>query len=168
MTISSENLSKEQKDLMYHYCSIMDAIPIYICDTFGSIKEIARYVKEEVEDGVLLVDYLQLIDSNVENGNNRTYSNASVKRVLKIPMTLKWLAKDKEMPIIVCSQLLGAVEYHSDKHPTLRDLREADSIEQHLDSVVFIYCYSYYYIDGGNEDELIIVKNRNGETVRLM
>ena len=72
------------------------------------------------------------------------------------------------MPIIVCSQLLGVVEYHSDKHPTLRDLRQADSIKQYVDSVVFICLDSYYSIDCGNEAELILAKNRIGETVRLM
>ena len=125
-------------------------------------------VKEKVEDGVLLVDYLQLIDLNMENANNRTYSNASVKRVLKIPMTLKQLAKDKEMPIIVCLELHVDVEYHSDKHPTLRDLRAADSIKQYVDSVVFIYLDSHYSIDGGNEAAIILTKNRKGETVQLM
>lgn len=162
-TVYSGNLSKEQKDLMYICWSIMDAMPIYICDTVESVEEIRHYVKEEVEDGVLLIDYLQLIDAYVDNGNNRAYSNASVKRVSEVARALKRLAMDKEIPIIVCSQLTRAIESRSDKHPNLRDLRQTGSIEQDVDSVIFIYRDSYYSIDAGNEAELILAKNRNGE-----
>ena len=68
------------------------------------------------------------------------------------------------MPIIVCSQLTRALEQRADKHPVLSDLRQTGSIEQDIDSAIFIYRDSYYSIDDdSNEAELILAKNRNGE-----
>lgn len=163
MTVYSGNLSKEQKDLMYICRSIMDAMPIYISDTVESVEEIRHYAKEEVENGVLLIDYLQLIDAYADN-DNRAYSNASVRRVSEVARVLKQLAKDREIPVILCSQLTEAIESRSDKHPNLHDLRQTAPIEQDSDSVIFIYRDSYYSIDAGNEAELILAKNRNGPT----
>lgn len=164
MTVRSGNFSDEQKDLMYLCWSIMDAMPIYICDTVESIEKIRSFVKDEAVDGVLLIDYLQLIDAYVDNGNNRAYSKDSIKRVSEVSWALKQLAKEKEMPIIVCSQLTRALEQRADKHPVLSDLRQTGSIEQDIDSAIFIYRDSYYSIDDdSNEAELILAKNRNGE-----
>ena len=92
MTVRSGNLLNNQKNLMYLCWSIMDAMPIYICDTVASMEEISRFVKNEAEDGVLLIDYLQLIDAYVDSGNNRTYSKVSVNRVSEVSCALKQLA----------------------------------------------------------------------------
>ena len=143
---------------------IMDAMPIYICDTVASMEEISRFVKNEAEDGVLLIDYLQLIDAHVDSGNNRAYSKASVNRISEVSCALKQLAQETKMPIIVCSQLTRALERRSDKRPILQDLRQTGSIEQDVDGVIFVYRNSYYSNDGGDEAELILAKNRNGET----
>lgn len=164
MTVRSGNLSNNQKNLMYLCWSIMDAMPIYICDTVASMEEISRFVKNEAEDGVLLIDYLQLIDAYVDSGNNRAYSKASVNRISEVSCALKQLAQETKMPIIVCSQLTRALEQRSDKRPILQDLRQTGSIEQDVDGVIFVYRNSYYSNDGGDEAELILAKNRNGET----
>ena len=88
---------------------------------------------------------------------------ASVQRIAEVSSALKQLAQELEIPIIVCSQLTRALEQRADKRPTLRDLRQTCSIEQDLDGVIFIYRDSYYN-DGGDEAELILAKNKNGET----
>lgn len=162
-TLQSGDLSGKQKALLYLCWSIMDAMPIYVCDTTASLEEIRRFAKNEAGNGALLIDYLQLIDAYVDSGNSRAYAMASVQRIAEVSSALKQLAQELGIPIIVCSQLTRALEQRADKRPTLRDLRQTCSIEQDLDGVIFIYRDSYYN-DGGDEAELILAKNKNGET----
>lgn len=162
-TLQSGDLSGKQKALLYLCWSIMDAMPIYVCDTTASLEEIRRFAKNEAGNGALLIDHLQLIDAYVDTGNSRAYAMASVQRIAEVSSALKQLAQELGIPIIVCSQLTRALEQRADKRPTLRDLRQTCSIEQDLDGVIFIYRDSYYN-DGGDEAELILAKNKNGET----
>ena len=162
-TLQSGDLSGKQKALLYLCWSIMDAMPIYVCDTTASLEEIRRFAKNEAGNSALLIDHLQLIDAYVDSGNSRAYAMASVQRIAEVSSALKQLAQELEIPIIVCSQLTRALEQRADKRPTLRDLRQTCSIEQDLDGVIFIYRDSYYN-DGGDEAELILAKNKNGET----
>lgn len=163
-TLQSGDLSGKQKALLYLCWSIMDAMPIYVCDTTASLEEIRRFAKNEAGNGALLIDYLQLIDAYVDSGNSRAYAMASVQRIAEVSSALKQLAQELGIPIIVCSQLTRALEQRADKRPTLQDLRQTCSIEQDLDGVIFIYRDSYYSNDGGDEAELILAKNKNGET----
>ena len=163
-TLQSGDLSGKQKALLYLCWSIMDAMPIYVCDTTASLEEIRRFAKNEAGNGALLIDYLQLIDAYVDSGNSRAYAKASVQRTAEVSSALKQLAQELGIPIIVCSQLTRALEQRADKRPTLQDLRQTCSIEQDLDGVIFIYRDSYYSNDGGDEAELILAKNKNGET----
>ena len=162
-TLQSGDLSGKQKALLYLCWSIMDAMPIYVCDTTASLEEIRRFAKNEAGNSALLIDHLQLIDAYVDSGNSRAYAMTSVQRIAEVSSALKQLAQELEIPIIVCSQLTRALEQRADKRPTLRDLRQTCSIEQDLDGVIFIYRDSYYN-DGGDEAELILAKNKNGET----
>lgn len=162
-TLQSGVLSGKQKALLYLCWSIMDAMPIYVCDTTASLEEIRRFAKNEAGNSALLIDHLQLIDAYVDTGNSRAYAMASVQRIAEVSSALKQLAQELGIPIIVCSQLTRALEQRADRRPTLRDLRQTCSIEQDLDGVIFIYRDSYYN-DGGDEAELILAKNKNGET----
>ena len=163
-TAQSGDLSSKQKALLYLCWSIMDAMPIYMCDTTASLEEIRRFAKNEAGNGALLIDYLQLIDAYVDSGNSGAYAKASVQRTAEVSSALKQLAQELGIPIIVCSQLTRALEQRADKRSTLQDLRQTCSIEQDLDGVIFIYRDSYYSNDGGDEAELILAKNKNGET----
>ncbi len=146
--------------------------PIYIDDTPGiSILELrakARRLKNEKNCGLIIVDYLQLINpSNSMESREREISSIS--------RSLKALAKELNLPVIALSQLNRAVESRTDKKPMLSDLRESGSIEQDADVVLFLYRPEMYQIQTfGSGDmqgestegiaEVIVGKQRNGPT----
>lgn len=165
MTAKNGNLTNKQKDLMYRCWSIIDAMPIYICDTCASMNEIRNFVDKEVNDGILLIDYLQLIDIGIKGDNNMVNNIMNpVQRISLISYSLKCLAKEKKIPIIVCLELSRALELRSNKRPTLDDLNfsYAGAIVEDADGIMFIYRDSYYSYNGDNA-ELILAKNRNGD-----
>ena len=139
--------------------------PIYICDTPGiSVMEIrarCRKLKMEKNIGLIIIDYLQLIQGSAKNANNRVQEIAEISRSLKI------LAKELNVPVIALSQLSRAVEARDDHRPMLSDLRESGSIEQDADIVMFLYRDDYYNPEDSkkkNIAEVIIAKQRAGET----
>ena len=139
--------------------------PIYICDTPGiSVMEIrarCRKLKMEKNIGLIIIDYLQLIQGSAKNANNRVQEIAEISRSLKI------LAKELNVPVIALSQLSRAVESRDDHRPMLSDLRESGSIEQDADIVMFLYRDDYYNPEDSkkkNIAEVIIAKQRAGET----
>ena len=139
--------------------------PIYICDTPGiSVMEIrarCRKLKMEKNIGLIIIDYLQLIQGSAKNANNRVQEIAEISRSLKI------LAKEPNVPVIALSQLSRAVESRDDHRPMLSDLRESGSIEQDADIVMFLYRDDYYNPEDSkkkNIAEVIIAKQRAGET----
>ena len=139
--------------------------PIYIDDTAGistmEIRAKARRLKAEVNVGMIVVDYLQLISVR-ERAENRQQQISIISRGLKA------LAKELDVPVIALSQLSRAVEARSgDKRPMLSDLRESGAIEQDADVVLFLYRPEVYEgEDSENKGiaELIIGKQRNGPT----
>lgn len=155
---------------------------IYIDDTPGiKMAEIRakcrRLAKEKGKLGLIVVDYLQLIE-----GSNK---ESRQQEVSEISRQLKKLAKELSVPIIALSQLSRGVEQRQDKRPVLSDIRESGSIEQDADIVAFLYRDDYYERSGsdGDEDErqdeavqdvgeveVIIEKNRSGArgTVKLL
>ena len=156
---------------------------IYIDDTPGiKMSEIRaksrRLAKEKGNLGLIVIDYLQLIE-----GSNK---ESRQQEVSEISRQLKKLSKELSVPIIALSQLSRGVEQRQDKRPVLSDIRESGSIEQDADIVAFLYRDDYYERadgeekDDDNEDEiqnqdvgeveLIIEKNRAGArgTVKLL
>ncbi|MFY9903268.1 MAG: replicative DNA helicase, partial [Trichococcus sp.] len=150
---------------------------IFIDDTPGiRIAEIRaksrRLLQEQGKLGLIVIDYLQLIE-----GNNR---ESRQQEVSDISRQLKKLAKELKVPVIALSQLSRGVEQRQDKRPVLSDIRESGSIEQDADIVAFLYRDDYYEREGGDESErdeqennvveVIIEKNRSGArgTVKLL
>ena len=140
---------------------------IYIDDTPGiSVTEIrskCRKLKMEKNIGMVIIDYLQLVQANGRRGGSREQEIAEISRSLKI------LAKEIGVPVIALSQLSRAVEQRPDHRPMLSDLRESGSIEQDADLVMFLYRDDYYNPESEKKGlaEVIIAKHRGGSTSSL-
>lgn len=137
---------------------------IYIDDTPGiSITEIrakCRKLKLEKNIGMIVIDYLQLIQgTNKRNGSRE-------QEISEISRSLKMLAKELNVPVIALSQLSRAAEQRPDHRPMLSDLRESGAIEQDADIVMFLYRDDYYNEDSEKKGiaEVIIAKHRGGST----
>ena len=157
---------------------------IYMDDTPGiRMAEIRakcrRLAREQGDLGLIIIDYLQLIEGSGQENRQQEVSTVSRQ--------LKKLAKELHVPVIALSQLSRGVEQRQDKRPVLSDIRESGSIEQDADIVAFLYRDDYYRDaegdeddddQGGNDDgddnvgevEVIIEKNRSGPrgTVKLL
>lgn len=141
--------------------SLSDA-GIYIDDTPGikvsEIRSKCRRLKQEHGLGMVLIDYLQLIQGSGNSKENRQ------QEVSEISRSLKALARELEVPVIALSQLSRSVEQRQDKRPMMSDIRESGSIEQDADIVGFLYRDDYYDKESEKENiiEIIIAKQRNG------
>lgn len=149
---------------------------IYIDDTPGiKISEIRARCRKLAQEtgnlGLILIDYLQLIEGTGRENRQQEVS--------EISRQLKTLAKELKVPVIALSQLSRGVEQRQDKRPVLSDIRESGSIEQDADIVAFLYRDDYYQREGDEEEEeqsnnnvieVIIEKNRSGArgTVELL
>ena len=171
----------------------LESLPLYIDDTPGltiaALRTRARRLKRQRGIGLVIVDYLQLLQgTGKSSGDNR------VQEISEISRGLKTLAKELNVPVVALSQLSRAVEQREDKRPQLSDLRESGSIEQDADIVLFIYREEYYVasrepkrpIDGDDAkvfeayeqwqrdmervyqlSELIVAKQRHGATGKV-
>ena len=114
--------------------------------------------------GLVVIDYLQLMSSAggsmKHSGESRQQAVSDISRMLKI------MAKELQVPVLCLSQLSRANEKRDDKRPMLSDLRESGAIEQDADIVLFIFREDYYSPDSDKRNiaELIVAKNRHGET----
>lgn len=137
---------------------------IFIDDTPGiSVTEIrakCRKLKLEKNIGMVVIDYLQLVQGSNKRNASREQEISEISRSLKI------LAKEIGVPVIALSQLSRAVEQRPDHRPMLSDLRESGAIEQDADIVMFLYRDDYYNQDSEKKDiaEVIIAKHRGGST----
>ena len=137
---------------------------IYIDDTPGiSVMEIrakCRKLKLEKNIGLVVIDYLQLVQGTNKRGGSREQEISEISR------SLKMLAKEIGVPVIALSQLSRAVEQRPDHRPMLSDLRESGAIEQDADIVMFLYRDDYYNKESEKKDiaEVIIAKHRGGST----
>ncbi|WP_047980147.1 replicative DNA helicase [Ornithinibacillus contaminans] len=135
---------------------------IYIDDTPGirvsEIRSKCRRLKQEQGLGMILIDYLQLIQGSGKPGENRQ------QEVSEISRSLKQLARELNVPLIALSQLSRGVEQRQDKRPMMSDLRESGSIEQDADIVGFLYRDDYYDKESEKQNiiEIILAKQRNG------
>ena len=138
--------------------------PIYIDDTPGiSIMEIrakCRKLKLEKNIGLVVIDYLQLVQGSGKKNASREQEISEISRSLKI------LAKELNIPVIALSQLSRGAEKRDDKRPMLSDLRESGAIEQDADIVMFLYRDDYYNEDSEKKNiaEVILAKHRGGST----
>ena len=137
---------------------------IYIDDTpRNSVMEIrakCRKLKLEKNIGMVVIDYLQLVQGSGKRNGSREQEISEISRSLKI------LAKEIGVPVVALSQLSRAVEQRPDHRPMLSDLRESGAIEQDADIVMFLYRDDYYNQDSEKKDiaEVIIAKHRGGST----
>lgn len=136
--------------------------PIFIDDTPSlSVLELrakARQLKAQQDIGMVIVDYMQLMQGR--RAENRQQEISDISR------SLKALARELDVPVVALSQLSRAVESRNDKRPMLSDLRESGAIEQDADIVAFLYREDYYTKEPEhpNVTELIVAKQRNGPT----
>ena len=157
-------LEKDWPDLT-RATGILAEAPIHIDDTAGitvlEMRAKARRLKSEHDLGMVVVDYLQLMQGRSQN-ENRTQEISDISR------SLKAMAKELDVPVIALSQLNRGLESRTDKRPQLSDLRESGAIEQDADVIAFIYRDEVYNKAEDNPNrglaEVIIGKQRNGPT----
>ena len=160
--IRTGNLSDEDFSKLSEAMGEMAEAPIYIDDTPGlttlEMRTKARRAAHEAPLGLIIVDYLQLMQGSGRSDGNR------VQEVSEISRGLKLIARELNVPVIALSQLSRSVESRSPQIPQLADLRESGSIEQDADIVMFIYREAYYNPETERENitDLIIAKHRNG------
>lgn len=122
----------------------LETLPLYIDDTPGltiaALRTRARRMKRQHKIGMIIVDYLQLLQ-----GSAKASGDGRVQEISEISRGLKTLAKELHVPVLALSQLSRAVESREDKRPQLSDLRESGSIEQDADIVLFVYRDEYYH-----------------------
>ncbi len=135
--------------------------PIFIDDTPGlSIAEMrskARRLQMEQKVGLIVVDYLQLVDPGQK-------FESRVLEVSYVSKSLKNLARELNIPVLAASQLSRAVEHRGERRPQLADLRESGAIEQDSDVVMFIYRPDAEAMSNNIPTKLLIAKHRNGAT----
>ncbi|WEK45795.1 MAG: replicative DNA helicase [Candidatus Andeanibacterium colombiense] len=145
--ISSEALrmgkiSRDEFQKLSYASQRLAELPLYIDDTpalsIAALRTRARRLKRRHDIGLIVVDYLQLLQGSGRGQDNR------VNEISEISRGLKTLAKELALPVIALSQLSRAVEQREDKRPQLSDLRESGSIEQDADMVWFVYREDYY------------------------
>lgn len=151
--------------------TILSAAPIFIDDTPAltpsELRARVRRLKREQGDlGLVMIDYIQLMQGSTGSRENRATEISEISR------NLKSLAKEMQVPVVALSQLNRSLEQRPDKRPIMSDLRESGAIEQDADIIMFIY-RDEVYNEGTTEDkgiaEVIIGKQRNGPigTVKL-
>ncbi|MEZ6043197.1 MAG: replicative DNA helicase [Planctomycetaceae bacterium] len=165
--LRSGNLTDEQRDLLYQASDELSRMPLFIDDkpgrTMTQVAAISRRLHRKSPLGVIIIDYLQLIEPD-EKGIPREQQIAQISR------RLKFLAKELRVPVIALAQLNRGVELREDKRPRLADLRESGSIEQDADMVMFLHRPDAYDPeDRPGEAEIVVAKHRSGPTgiVRL-
>ena len=189
-SISSEllrmgRISHQDFDRLAEASSLLQSLPLFIDDTpaltIAGIRARARRLHRRHGIGLVIVDYLQLLQGSSKAGDNR------VQEISEISRGLKTLAKELHVPVLALSQLSRAVESREDKRPQLSDLRESGSIEQDADMVWFVFREDYYEMakEPKMEDEgayaiwrenmerihglaeLIVAKQRHGATGKV-
>ena len=168
--LTSGRLSPEEWKSFSMAASMLHNAPIYFDDTSSiTVPEIKAKLRRMKQVDLVMIDYLGLMTTGRRTENR-------VQEVSEITRTLKVMAKDLDVPVLLLAQLSRGSEHRAEHRPQLADLRDSGSIEQDADVVMFLYRSTYYKDgeDGGQSEnptaaELIIAKNRHGavETVPL-
>ena len=144
--------------------SVLVKAPILLDETASiTVPEMKARLRREKDVGLVVIDYLQLMHSGKKSDNR-------VQEVSEITRSLKIMAKELDVPVVVAAQLSRSPEKGGSHKPALSDLRESGSIEQDADQVLFIYREDYYRNEQSdptavspNTSEIIVAKNRHGE-----
>ena len=164
MRLKTGNLYKEDWLKLNKTIQNLSSLPLFIDDapnpTIQDIKmKIKKVIFEQNKIGLIIIDYLQLMQ------NTKFKTETRSQELSQITRSLKNIAREFQVPIIALSQLSRSVENRTNKRPILSDLRESGSIEQDADVVLMLYRESYYNsnpINTNNSIQLIIAKQRNG------
>lgn len=171
--LKNGKLSQSDWTKLTKVIKILSKLPLFIDDTVDlSINEIRSKIKtvlfEQKKIGLVIIDYLQLMQISKTKINNRAQELAHITRLLKT------IAREFNLPIIALSQLSRNVENRIDKKPILSDLRESGSIEQDADLVLMLHRNQFIHKDDftevksqkleSDQIELILAKHRNGPT----
>jgi len=157
------DLQEEEWPRVTSAITLLSEAKIFIDDTPalspGELRARARRLKREHDLGLIVIDYLQLMQVPGNKENRAT-------EISEISRGLKALAKELNIPVIALSQLNRSLESRTDKRPLMADLRESGAIEQDADVIVFIYRDEYYNAESNDKGlaEIIIGKQRNGPT----
>ncbi len=159
---TGQGLGNRELQMLGKGYDTLQGSPIFIDDTptrnVLQITANARRLKMRHNIGMVVIDYIQLVDSE-ETRDSRQ------EQIAKISRRLKTLARELHIPVIALSQLNRAVENREDRRPRMADLRESGAIEQDADMVLLLHRPEYY--DPNDQPgiaELIVAKNRNGAT----
>ena len=164
------NLTDDEFQRIGEALGEMDELPIYIDDTSSmtimDLRNKARRAMHDKDIGIVIVDYLQLIQ-----GSDR-YKGNRVQEVTEISRGLKILARELEIPVVALAQLSRSVTGRDDPRPVLSDLRESGSIEQDADLVMFLHRPDYYRQNDDNYEEthiteLLVAKHRHGAVGKI-
>ncbi len=160
-------LEPDERHALLEASSELSRLPLFIDDqpgrTVGQISAICRRLKRRNQLGLVIIDYLQLIEPEDKRANRE-------QQIAQITRRLKGIAKENKLPLIALSQLNRGVELREDKRPRLADLRESGAIEQDADIVMFLHRPDAYNPeDQPGLAEVIVAKHRSGPTgiVRL-
>lgn len=162
--IIAGNIEQQDWTLLYNTTKTIEKLDMFIDDTASiSLTELrAKAKRMKLEKGLdlVVIDYLQLMTSEVGRNENRQQEISNISRGLKA------LAKELNIPVLALSQLSRKSEERSDKRPMLSDLRESGAIEQDADVVMMLYRDDYYDEDSEEQNviEINIAKHRNGPT----
>jgi len=162
--LKTGNLYKDDWAKLNEVIQNLSNLPLFIDDTPNpTIQDIKMKIKkvifEQNQIGLVVIDYLQLMQNSKFKTENRSQELSQITR------SLKNIAREFQVPIIALSQLSRNVENRNNKRPILSDLRESGSIEQDADVVLMLYRESYYNSNSitiDNSVQLIIAKQRNG------
>jgi replicative DNA helicase len=155
-------LEAPERDALLHAAQELSQLPLFIDDTpartVGQISAICRRMKRRHHIGLVVLDYLQLIEPEDKKANREQQIAQTTRR-------LKGIAKENDVPVVALSQLNRGVELREDKRPRLADLRESGAIEQDADIVMFLHRPDAYNPDDRpGEAEVIVAKHRSGPT----
>jgi len=160
--LRSGDINDEQRQKLLDASHELSEIPIFIDDhparNTAQIGAISRRLKRQNQVGLIIIDYLQLIEPDDRRAPRE-------QQIAQITRRLKQLAKELNIPVIALAQLNRGVELREEKRPRLADLRESGAIEQDADLVLFLHRpEAYDPSDRPGEAEVIIAKHRSGPT----